>query len=271
MKISDSLLIVGLLIGATGAAALSLGEVRESVVMGRPLDVLIDVRPDPGTTLDPACLTATATVGDTHIDSSRIQISVLPAADSRVQTVRVRSRVVVNEPILTVQLTAGCTSAMSRTYQVLADPPGQQVAGALPVLPAMRKPNVDPVIASGAAPRADTGSAPRVRTQSAPKRVASDATARVAPVVKRSDAPPRSAKPAAPVERAMAAPTSPTSRLLVEPLEDWLLLPAALRLSSDLQALPSPEPTPERAPVVFSKWAAARLCRVGMYAVDLAH
>ena len=244
MKISDSLLIVGLLIGATGAAALSLGEVRESVVMGRPLDVLIDVRPDPGTTLDPACLTATATVGDTHIDSSRIQISVLPAADSRVQTVRVRSRVVVNEPILTVQLTAGCTSAMSRTYQVLADPPGQQVAGALPVLPAMRKPNVDPVIASGAAPRADTGSAPRVRTQSAPKRVASDATARVAPVVKRSDAPPRSAKPAAPVERAMAAPTS---RLLVEPLEDWLLLPAALRLSSDLQALPSPEPTPERA------------------------
>lgn len=245
MKISDSLLIVVLLIGASGAAALSLGEVRESVTLGRPLDVLFEVQPDPGTVLDATCLKATATVGDTHIDSSRIQISVLPAADSRMQTVRVRSRVVVNEPILTVQLTAGCTAAMSRTYQVLADPPGTQVAASLPALPALRKPSVEPVIASGAAPRAEAAPAARVRPPSAPQAVASEANARVAPVSKSSGArPPRSAKPTASAARATAAPTS---RLLVEPLEDWLLLPAALRLSSDLQALPSPEPTPERA------------------------
>ena len=87
MKITNSLLGIGLLLGATSAAALSLGEVRGSVVLGRPLDVRFDVQPDPGMALDPACLTASAAAGDTRIDSSRMQISVVPAVAGRATAV----------------------------------------------------------------------------------------------------------------------------------------------------------------------------------------
>ena len=250
VKISNFLLSVGLILGATSAAALSLGEVRGSVVLGRPLDVLFDVQPDPGTTLDPACLTATATVGDTHIDSSRMQVSVLPATAGRAQSVRVRSRVLVNEPILTVQLSAGCKATVSRTYHLFADPPATLVAAVLPVLPAERRPTADPVAASVAvsdpAVRADTQAAPPRRDQTAPlRRAVAPNNARKAQAIDSRKALPRQ-KPAKPAESAKRPITAPTSRLVVEPLEDGLLLPSALRLSSDLQALPLPDSSPER-------------------------
>ena len=255
VKLSNSLLSVGLLLGATSAAALSLGEVRGSVVLGRPLDVMFDVQPDPGTTLDPACLTATATAGDMHIDSSRLQISVLPAAAGRAQSVRVRSRVLVNEPILTLQLSAGCTAAVSRTYHLFADPPAPLVAAVLPVLPAERRPAADPVAASdavsGAALRGDTQTTPSRPPQTAPLRRAVAPSARPAQAIQNRKAQPRR-RPAKPAERVI---TAPTSRLVVEPLEDALLLPAALRLSSDLQALPLPDSSPERAQAA-AQWKA---------------
>ena len=243
MKISNLLLGFGLLVGAASAAALSLGDVHGSVVLGRPLDVVFEVQPDPGTTLDPACLTATATAGDTRIDSSRMQVSVLPAAAGRGPAVRVRSRVLVNEPILTLQLSAGCSATVSRTYHLFADPPATVAAAALPVLPAERRPAAEPVAASDAALRADTPATSPRRAQAAPPRMAAAPRARIAPPVKNRNAP-LQRRPAKPAERAIKAPTS---RLVVEPLEDQLLLPPVLRLSSDLQALPSQAPSLERA------------------------
>lgn len=248
VKISNSLLGLGLLLGATNAAALSLGEVRGSVVLGRPLDVLIEVQPDPGTILDPACLSANATAGDTSIDSSRMQLSVLPANAGRAQAVRVRSRVLVNEPILSLQLRAGCATAVSRTYHLFADPPAMLAAGALPVLPAERRPAADPVVAPDVALRAGTLATPPRSVQTAPPRRAAATSARNAQAPKSRDALPKRRL----VERAI---TAPTARLVIEPLADGLLVPAALRLSSDLQSLPSQETSPERAQAV-AQWKA---------------
>lgn len=243
VQISKILLAAGLLFGATSAAALSLGEARASVVLGRPLDVLFDVHPDPGTTLDPACLSASATLGDTRIDSSRMQISLLPAAGGRAPGVRVRSRVLVDEPILSVQLSAGCTTAVSRTYHLLADPPATLAAAVFPVLPGERRSTGDSGAATDAARGVELPATTAGRVQSAAPRVAAAPRASRAPVAKKGNASPsrRAAKSAEP-----AIPAS-TSRLVLQPLEDDLRLPATLRLSSDLQALPSQDPSPERA------------------------
>ena len=256
VKISNSLFGIGLLLGATHVAALSLGEVRGSVVLGRPLDVLIEVQPDPGTTLDPACLSANATAGDTSIDSSRMQLSVLPATAGRAQTVRVRSRVLVNEPILSLQLRAGCTTAVSRTYHLFADPPVTLATGALPVLPVERRPAAESVVASDAAPRADTPAAlPRSAPTAPLRKVDAAPSARSAQTPKSRDVPPKRRT----AERAIKAPVA---RLVIEPLEDSLLLPAALRLSSDLQALPSQETSPERAQAAV-QWKALNTAMEG--------
>lgn len=239
MKTSNALLGVALLFGATGASALSLGEARGSVVLGRPLDVLFDVRPDAGTPLESSCLVASATAGDVYIDNSRMQITVLPASADRTQAVRVRSRVLVNEPILTVQLTAGCGAQVSRTYHLFADPPSTAAATALPVVPpAPRRAPADVQPDPVKAPQANAAPAPAQRAGSEAKPSEPSEAAPAAP--KRA----RRTAPAAVTAR--AAPAASAARLVVEPLEDWLLLPPALRMSDALQALPEQAPSAAR-------------------------
>src|SRR5690606_25246982 len=134
--------------------------------------------------------------------------------------VRVRSRDLVSEPILSVQLVAGCSAQVSRTYHLFADPPTTAAAVAAAALPALPR-------AGGPAPGAAGASAdtPAAQPQRAPARAARAAPAPVA--AKRA---PRTKAAPAP------AAAAPVSRLVVEPLEDWLLAPPALRLSGELQA-----------------------------------
>ena len=234
VKTSNALLGLALFLGGTGACALSLGDARGTVVLGRPLDVVFDVYPDAGVPLDDRCLTASATAGDTRIDSSRMQITVLPAAAGRAQAVRVRSRELVNEPILTVQLSAGCGAQVSRTYHLFADPPPTAVAAALPVLPPAKGP-------ASAALEGAAVTEPRARVAAVQPRRAPEAAVRVAPA-----APKRPAR-SRPAPASALTAAAPASRLVVEPLEDWLLAPPALRMSGELQALPAQAPSPERA------------------------
>ena len=103
--------MLGLAVGlfASHAAALSLGAAHGQVVLGRPIDLVFDIHTDPGSELDVACVKASAQAGETQVDSSRLQITALPVVAGRAPSVRVRSSLVVLEPILTLRLVVGCS------------------------------------------------------------------------------------------------------------------------------------------------------------------
>lgn len=249
MKLSNTLLGLGIGVFACGAAALSLGEARGSVVLGRPIDLVFDVQTDPGTDLDVACMRATAVAGETQIDNSRLRIVAQPLVAGRAPSVRIHSSVAVMEPILTVHLAMGCSGAVSRTYHFFADLPAGVSSGNLPVLIA---PLAVPLAAlANSETVAVQRSGAAVPRQSA--RVASAAAASAPPYPRGRRHPP--SKNAAPSRggvklapqlprktAAAATPVLPTvqphSRLVMEPLDQGLAAPSQVGLSPNLKSVP---------------------------------
>jgi len=117
--------IVGLggMLLAGSAAALSLGPAKGVVLLGAPVDLVFEIEPDPGTSVASSCVTADLLVGDVSIASEKVRVLPLPEVPGRAATVRVRAAIAVDEPVVQVKLSAGCSGKVSRTYIFLADLP----------------------------------------------------------------------------------------------------------------------------------------------------
>ena len=249
---------------AAGASALSLGNARGSVFLGGQVDLTFEVRPDPGVDVASSCLAAKVMSGDTPIGDAKVRLVPVPETRGGGSAVRVLANVAVDEPVLTVTLTAGCSGKITRTYTFLADPPvavapsRATAAIAAPALPLAGNNGASGESASGA-PTAFAGQAASgVLLQPAGKREEGGGAARIpasagavqrsAPVVSRS----RSERmaPAAPLPAKVlrTTPSSPNrSRLVVEPLDTWLDSPVSLRSTSQLPSLPSEQTGAQRA------------------------
>ena len=235
MNFRNTLLAAGVALTTCGAAALSLGESRGTVVLGRPLDLVFQVLTDGAESVDAACVAADILLGDTLISQSRIDITPLPAVAGRSSAVRLRASGVVNEPIVTVQLSAGCSGKITRTYTFLSDLPTTvpRYSSASPV-------NVSRLSsAAGVASAVVAGSTPSVST-SAETRLATRAKVPnpkeppALPVRAPSLAKPSKGAPAQAVDHkaasasrkekalSVAAPATARSRLVLEPLDIWL-------------------------------------------------
>lgn len=246
MNFRNTLLAAGVALTTCGAAALSLGESRGTVVLGRPLDLVFQVLTDDTESVDGACVAADVLLGDTLISQARIDITPLPAVPGRPSAVRLRASGVVNEPIVTVQLSAGCSGKITRTYTFLADLPDTVAAATAPIaIPALR-PDAAPGRSDGRGAQA-LPSPGNIRFARPPASVAEPPEASVPrpaprPAVRERVAPaPRvaaSAAPAAPPQRA---------RLVIEPLDLSPPALAGLRLSTELANIPDEAATEQRA------------------------
>ncbi len=226
---------------AAGASALSLGGSRGAVVIGSPVDLSFDIQPDPGSDVASSCVIAQLVAGDTPIGGSRVRVSPQPESAGRSAAVRVQTSSVIEEPVLTVTLTAGCTGKVTRSYTFLADPPGRtpSAAGPLPlaVLPAAAGPGASSApAASGRSSAAGT----TARNGAAVARAVPASRAAPAALAR---APRAKVLPAAQAPAAVA----PGPRLVLEPLDLWLEGPVALRSTQALMAAPSEESSPQRA------------------------
>lgn len=268
MNFRNALLTLCLASSAWEAAALSLGNARGAVVLGRPVDLTFDVHTDPGQAIDGACVTAKMVSGDSPVNGARVRVMPLPMVPGRVPAVRVQSSMPAVEPVLTVVLHAGCSGTITRTYTFLADLPETVVASARPITiplaagaegagaaplgtPSGVLPSVDGrPSTSRPAPQAETGASP------------ASARAALAPVTAAAPAAPRP-RPAGPVARKPKSPAvpplsaeAPRSRLVMEPLELWLETPATLRLSTELGLSDAPPATPEQREQALAQWKA---------------
>ena len=214
------------LAGVTAAAAQSLGAIKGTVLIGRPLDVLVAAQLDGD---DPAAVCAEARVrfGETPLAANDVMLSVA-RDDPRGAGLRVRSGVVVDEPFVTVEVRIGCQGAFTRSYTLLADwepvrPSAAVVVPAAPVSTLAPDEVVRPPPAPAGVPSGST-SPPKTPVRLTPP------ASRLPGVARR----PTESRPVAETDvqaraeggaqLALAAPPAPGSRLKLEPVD---LEPAA--------------------------------------------
>ena len=193
--------------------------------------------------------------GDTPVAESRVRVSALPELPGRSPAVRLQVAGSVNEPVISVTVSAGCAGKVTRAYTFLVDPPVAYVPG--------RVVNIDQLASAPPASGRDAGAAagrltspPAVRrsvqvpvdpraqadvaTPAPRKPQAAKPRVRVAPPrTPRVVAPKAPAREVSAAKVAAPAPAPERSRLVMEPLDALADPSVALRPSADMGALPT--------------------------------
>lgn len=110
-----------LLLVATTASALSLGRLRGAALLGRALDVSVQASLDiQEAAPDSNCFAADVFYGETRVSPSALNVSAERSTGGEIR-IRIRSSVIVDEPIVTVFLRASCSASISRRYVLLVE------------------------------------------------------------------------------------------------------------------------------------------------------
>ena len=121
---------------AGAACAIGLGSGPSGVVLGQSLDFPISVRLDGDESLNADCVQAEVLLGDQRIAPGSVRTRVLPSGPGAA-TIRVSTLTTIDEPVVTVQVTAGCGAKVNRRYVVFADPAPSVGAAQLAASPVM--------------------------------------------------------------------------------------------------------------------------------------
>ncbi len=121
MKHKTKLVGIALLCLTLGSQALTLGRIRGAVLVGRPLDVAVQVQLDADESAASLCFEADVFHADTRQEASRVRVRVEPTAQAQSVLVRVLSSAIIDEPVVTVYLRSGCQQKITRTYVLLAE------------------------------------------------------------------------------------------------------------------------------------------------------
>ncbi|HQS31320.1 MAG: hypothetical protein B7X59_04315 [Polaromonas sp. 39-63-203] len=133
-----------LLFSSVGSLAVTLGPLRGAALVGRTLDLSLLARLDAGE--DPAslCTEAELAYSDTRIDARKLTVRTTATGEAGQALIRVTSSAIVDEPVVSLTLRAGCKSRSMRRYVLLADLPQESSDKAVAPLPL-----VPPVAAAG--------------------------------------------------------------------------------------------------------------------------
>ncbi len=122
MKKSSVFLSILLLLAVADSIAMSLGRHRGAVLIGRPLDMSVQAVLDGQEDLNTLCLDADVFYADNKLDKSRVRVTAEKTSPtSQDAVIRIRSTVVIDEPIVTVYLRVGCQQKTEKRYVALAD------------------------------------------------------------------------------------------------------------------------------------------------------
>jgi pilus assembly protein FimV len=126
--------------------ALGFGRPTSRAILGESLNVTVPVRLDAGEDLTEDCVVTDVYFGDDKLSTSAVTTTLLPGSGSE-RTVRVSTTSLVNEPVVTVYVAAGCKAKVSRKFVAFADPPGLMTlpSQALDTMAAVPKAAASPV------------------------------------------------------------------------------------------------------------------------------
>lgn len=117
-KCAAALFLIGKL---TIAEALTLGTLQGAAILGRPLDVTATVQLAAGESASELCLEGSVTQGDARYAGSRVRVIGESAQTPGQIRVRISSSGPLIEPVVNVELRAGCKQTLTRQYVLLAD------------------------------------------------------------------------------------------------------------------------------------------------------
>lgn len=226
---------LALLCAAGCSQALTLGSVRGGALIGQALNVMVPVRLDAGEDAASLCFDAEVFHAETRQPARQVRVRVEATPQAPTAEVRILSSAAVDEPVVTVELRAGCGQKTTRRYVLLADMPSP-IAAPAPSLPPLAP---APVTSPSNAP-ATIQSAPAATSASVNPKVRRPRQATVGSVPARERLTQKAtAKSARPNEPSQAARPTGQARLKLDPLEFFsdrianLAAPAPITLPED--------------------------------------
>jgi len=128
MRLRTAIIGLALAGNALGGYALTLGRARGAAWIGQPLELAVSAQLEAGQAANSLCAEADVFYADSKLDNSRIQISVEAVNQPDAATIRIISPALVDEPVVTVYVRAGCNAKTTRRYVLLADFPSENVS-----------------------------------------------------------------------------------------------------------------------------------------------
>jgi hypothetical protein len=163
--------VVALLGAASQSAdAVGFGRSSHTTLLGQTLDLVVPVTADGTEQLTSECVSAQVLVGDTRVPPSAVRSRLEWVAESGTRVLRVSSSVRIDEPVVTVTVTAGCPARLTRQFVLFIDPPPLTAPDPVGVAP---PPTPETALA---APVGVTSEAARVSSADSQAAVARDAS-----------------------------------------------------------------------------------------------
>ena len=168
MAVKAAIFCCMLLGGVAPALALTLGSLPGPVWIGRSMDVALALYAEAGEDMAALCLEADVFYADTRQDPRGVSLSFKAGLPGQPAMLRIASAALVNEPMVTLHVRAGCVHKTSRRYVLLADPPldlpapapAPPLAASPPALPA--QPTASASASEPSPPAAPTTAAPPI-------------------------------------------------------------------------------------------------------------
>ena len=232
MRAAPTLTAIGtaLCFASTPVQAIGFGRISNTTQLGQQLNFSAGLRLDPDEVLTRECVSAEVQSGENKLAAGQVRVSLEDIPGSNERRVRVTTLSLIDEPVVTVSVTVGCNSSVTRKFVAFVDPPLINMAQAAPAEAASSPgpgPQATPLVvpaqraAAEPAPRRAantiegrnrTRSRPQVATRVAPRGAAPDSVA--PPTAK----PNRSASTSRQPSVARAAPPGPRLQLESAPV-----------------------------------------------------
>lgn len=120
---------------SVASSALTFGPVQGTALIGRHLNLAVTIQTQPEMSAGTLCAQAEVFYADNKVDPRHVQVTTEPTDRADWVTLRVLSASPVNEPVVTLQLRAGCEWEAIRRYVLLPDIPDVQSVPTVPVVP----------------------------------------------------------------------------------------------------------------------------------------
>ncbi|WP_119156988.1 hypothetical protein [Caldimonas tepidiphila] len=245
-KTSTKAAIAAALLGtSTGGWAIGLGPARLHAVLGQSLEVTVPVRLEDGEQLAPECVEAKVFFGDQRLPAGQVRTR-LDGSAAGERLLRISTIPGVDEPVVSIVVTTGCSVAVAREFVAFADPP----SGVQPV----QMPAVAAVPAAAAVAAAPSGRATASRGSASDGRAQPPSLQEQAPPSRpRTKAPSVESMPApaaglAVVAAASTEPKAAAPRLRLEPVLPLQATPAPVADREGAASTPGGEPGERPAP-----------------------